>query len=82
VYISPINGLAACTGHTLEGNILFAQGIILRFGGLLGVQMSTRTLPKLPDSIVSLVLRIFLGILSIYIFWEAWINYQQIVPNL
>ncbi len=77
-----ITGLAACTGHTLEGNILFLQGIILGFGGLLGVQMSTRTLPKLADSTVSLVLRVFLGILSIYIFWEAWINYQQIIPNL
>lgn len=71
-----ITAIAACTGHTLEGNILFIQGIILGCGGLLGVQMSTRTLPKLPDSVVSLVLRIFLGILSVYLFWEAWINYQ------
>ncbi|MBH8573637.1 sulfite exporter TauE/SafE family protein [Nostocaceae cyanobacterium CENA369] len=71
-----ITALAACTGHTLEGNILFVQGLILGFGGLLGVQMSTRTLPKLPDSVVSLVLRIFLGILSVYVFWESWINYQ------
>jgi uncharacterized protein len=71
-----ITALAACTGHTLKGNILFIQGIILGCGGLIGVQMSTRTLPKIPDSIVSLALRLFLGILSIYIFWEAWINYQ------
>ncbi|MBW4685835.1 MAG: sulfite exporter TauE/SafE family protein [Komarekiella atlantica HA4396-MV6] len=73
-----ITALAACTGHTLEGNILFIQGIVLGCGGLIGVQMSTRTLPKIPDSVVSLALRIFLGILSIYIFWEAWINYQLI----
>ncbi|MBD6618543.1 sulfite exporter TauE/SafE family protein [Komarekiella sp. 'clone 1'] len=73
-----ITALAACTGHTLEGNILFFQGIILGCGGLIGVQMSTRTLPKIPDSVVSFALRIFLGILSIYIFWEAWINYQLI----
>ncbi|WP_193199143.1 sulfite exporter TauE/SafE family protein [Nostoc sp. MG11] len=73
-----ITALAACTGHTLEGNILFIQGIILGCGGLIGVQMSTRTLPKIPDTVVSLALRIFLGILSIYIFWEAWINYQLI----
>ncbi len=71
-----ITALVACTGYTLEGNILFIQGIILGCGGLLGVQMSTRTLPKIPDSVVSLALRIFLGILSIYIFWEAWITYQ------
>ncbi|NDJ21031.1 TSUP family transporter [Nostoc sp. B(2019)] len=73
-----ITALAACTGHTLEGNILFIQGIILGCGGLVGVQMSTRTLPKIPDSVVSLALRIFLGILSIYIFWEAWITYQLV----
>ncbi len=71
-----ITALAACTGHTLAGNILFVQGIILGCGGLLGVQMSTRTLPKLPDAVVSIALRIFLGILSIYIFWESWVNYQ------
>ncbi|WGV28822.1 sulfite exporter TauE/SafE family protein [Halotia branconii] len=71
-----ITALAACTGHTLAGNILFVQGLILGCGGLLGVQMSTRVLPKLPDVTVSLVLRIFLGILSIYVFWESWVNYQ------
>ena len=76
-----ITALAACTGHALEGNILFVQGIVLGCGGLLGVQISTRTLPKLPDSTVNLVLRIFLGILSIYIFWEAWTNYLFIVSN-
>ncbi|MEH1869734.1 MAG: hypothetical protein V7K69_32705 [Nostoc sp.] len=74
-----ITALAACTGHTLERNILFAQGLVLGYAGFLGVQMSTRTLPKLPDSTVSLVLRIFLGTLSIYLFWEAWINYQHII---
>ena len=73
-----ITALVACIGHTLKGNILFNPGIILASGGILGAQISTRTLPKLPDSTVSLVLRIFLGMLSIYIFWEAWINYKII----
>lgn len=67
-----ITALAACIGHALEGNILFLQGIVLGCGGLLGVQMSTRMLPKLPSSTVSLALRIFFGILSIYIFWQSW----------
>lgn len=71
-----ITALVACIGHTLKGNILFIPGIVLACGGILGAQISTRTLPKLPDSTVSLVLRIFLGMLSIYIFWEAWINYK------
>ncbi|MBE9217137.1 sulfite exporter TauE/SafE family protein [Plectonema cf. radiosum LEGE 06105] len=73
-----ITALVACIGHTLKGNILFIPGIVLGCGGILGAQISTRTLPKLPDSTVSLVLRIFLGILSIYIFWQAWISYQII----
>ena len=73
-----ITALVACIGHTLKGNILFIPGIILASGGILGAQISTRTLPKLPDSTVSLVLRFFLGMLSIYIFWEAWINYKII----
>ncbi|NJN10139.1 MAG: sulfite exporter TauE/SafE family protein [Richelia sp. RM1_1_1] len=73
-----ITALVACIGHTLKGNILFIPGIVLGCGGILGAQISTRTLPKLPDSTVSLVLRIFLGILSIYIFWQAWISYQVI----
>lgn len=68
-----ITALAACTGHALRGNILFVPGLILGCGGILGVQMSTRTLPKLPDDTVRLTLRIFLGILSVYIFWQAWV---------
>ncbi|MDF5726246.1 MAG: sulfite exporter TauE/SafE family protein [Rhizonema sp. PD37] len=67
-----ITAVAACIGHALKGNILFLQGIILGCGGLLGVQISTRLLPKLPDSTVSLALRIFFGILSMYIFWQSW----------
>ncbi len=67
-----ITAIAACIGHALKGNILFLQGIILGCGGLLGVQISTRMLPKLPDSTVSLALRIFFGILSMYIFWQSW----------
>lgn len=73
-----ITALVACIGHTLKGNILFIPGIVLGCGGILGAQISTRTLPKLPDYTISLVLRIFLGLLSIYIFWEAWINYKTI----
>ena len=41
-----ITALVACIGHTLKGNILFIPGIVLGCGGLLGAQISTRTLPK------------------------------------
>lgn len=71
-----ITAISACVGHTLNGNVLFTEGILLGIGGLLGAQISTRMLPKLPDEVVSISFRTMLGILSIYIFWQAWRNYR------
>ncbi|MFH7025992.1 MAG: sulfite exporter TauE/SafE family protein [Heteroscytonema crispum UTEX LB 1556] len=67
-----LTAISATIGHTLSGNILFIQGIILGCGGLLGAQISTRFLPKLPDHVVSFAFRTLLAILSVYIFWQAW----------
>jgi uncharacterized membrane protein YfcA/ABC-type phosphate transport system substrate-binding protein len=64
--------VSACIGHAAKGNVLFFEGIVLGVGGLLGAQLSTRLLPKLPDAIVSLTFRSLLGVLSIYMFWQAW----------
>jgi phosphate transport system substrate-binding protein len=64
--------VSACVGHAAKGNVLFFEGTILGIGGLLGAQLSTRVLPKLPDAIVSLTFRGLLGVLSIYMFWQAW----------
>lgn len=71
-----ITAISACVGHTLNGNVLFTEGILLGIGGFLGAQISTRMLPKLPDEVVSIAFRTMLGILSIYIFWQAWRNYR------
>lgn len=71
-----ITAISACVGHTLSGNVLFIEGILLGVGGLLGAQISTRILPKLPDEVVSIAFRAMLGILSIYIFWQAWKIYE------
>jgi uncharacterized protein len=67
-----ITAISATIGHTLSGNVLFIPGIILGCGGLFGAQISTRFLPRLPDHVVSLAFRTLLGVLSIYIFWQAW----------
>ncbi|BAU65153.1 hypothetical protein STA3757_25320 [Stanieria sp. NIES-3757] len=67
-----ITSISACLGHAYQGNILWLEGIILGLGGLVGAQVSTRFLPKLPDKVVSLGFNILLGILSTYIFWQAW----------
>ncbi len=69
------NGLGFGDG-TIRQNVLWIPGLILGTGGLMGVQISTRTLPKLPDETVSLLFRGFLAILSLYIFWQAWQNYR------
>ena len=71
-----ITALSACLGHALQGNVLWNEGIILGAGGLLGAQIGTRYLPRLPDEVVSFIFRFMLAILSIYIFWQAWNAYK------
>jgi uncharacterized membrane protein YfcA len=71
-----ITAISSCVGHAAAGNILIAPGLILGFGGLVGVQFSTRFLPRLPDKLVSMLFRSMLALLSIYIFFQAWQNYQ------
>ena len=78
-----ITAISACLGHAVHGNLwltsdsLFEQkivigGIIMGMGGLLGAQLSTRLLPKLPDEIITIAFRTLLAILAVYIFWQAW----------
>ncbi|MDJ0694663.1 sulfite exporter TauE/SafE family protein [Mastigocoleus sp. MO_188.B34] len=75
-----ITAISASIGHGMSGNILFSQGLILGFGGLLGAQISTRFLPKFSDKVISIYFRILLVSLSIYMFWQALevYKYQQI----
>ncbi|BAY83144.1 hypothetical protein NIES267_26310 [Calothrix parasitica NIES-267] len=67
-----ISSISSAYRHAIEGNILLIEGLILGFGGLFGAQLSTRYLPKLPDQVVSLIFRIGLAILAVYIFWRAF----------
>lgn len=71
-----ITAISASIGHAAAGNILVAPGLILGVGGLVGVQFSTRFLPKLPDQFVSVLFRSMLALLSLYIFFQAWQSYQ------
>ncbi|GET42631.1 sulfite exporter TauE/SafE family protein [Microseira wollei] len=73
-----VTAVSACTEYVFEGKVLFIQGLLLGAGGLIGSQISTRFLPKLSDSIVLLVFRSFLGIMSIYMFWQAWNFYHPV----
>jgi uncharacterized membrane protein YfcA len=72
-----ITGISACAGHAIAGNVLFLIGIILGLGGLLGAQISTRYLPKLPDRVVSFCFYTMLFLLSLYTFLEAWKSFRH-----
>ncbi len=73
-----ITAISATTGHAFRGNVLWITGLILGMGGLLGAQVSTRFLPKLSDRVVSLAFNTLLLILSFYIFWQAWQQYNVV----
>ncbi len=73
-----ITAISATVGHAFRGNVLWVEGLLLGTGGLLGAQISTRILPKLPDNVVSLAFRSLLAILSIYVFWQAWQSYNAV----
>ncbi|MEB3179417.1 MAG: sulfite exporter TauE/SafE family protein [Nostocaceae cyanobacterium] len=72
-----ITAVSACVGHAVNGNVLFVEGLLLGVGGLLGAQISTRMLPKLPDKVISFAFCTMLAILSTYIFWQAWNIYHS-----
>lgn len=67
-----ITSISACVGHAAKGHILWMTGLILGMGGLVGAQISSRFLPKLPDLFVALCFNILLGMLSIYVFYQAY----------
>jgi uncharacterized membrane protein YfcA len=67
-----ITSISACLGHAYQGNVLWLEGVILGLGGLLGAQVSTRFLPRLPDPIVGFGFNLLLAILAVYTFWLAW----------
>lgn len=67
-----LTAIASTLGHALQGNVIWLGGLILGCGGLVGVQFSTRALPKLPDRVVALLFRTLLTFLIAYTLWQAW----------
>ena len=57
--------------HTLNGNVLWLPGLTLGVGGIIGAQFGTRLLPKIPERSVSLMFRLLLIALSIYMIIRA-----------
>ena len=52
--------------HTLQGNVLWAAGGLLSLGGVLGAQLGSRTLPKLPERQVNRLFRLLLLLMATY----------------
>ena len=71
-----ITSISACLGHGLRGNILLVEGFILGLGGLIGAQISSRFLPRLPSKIVTIAFNGLLAILSVYVMYLAYIIYN------
>ncbi len=72
-----ITSISACLGHYEQGNIVFLEGIFLGFGGLVGVQISSHFLPKLPDKVVGICFNSLLVILACYFFFRAYTNFNS-----
>ncbi|HSM82680.1 MAG TPA: sulfite exporter TauE/SafE family protein [Nodosilinea sp.] len=73
-----ITGLWACLWHAQAGNVLWVTGLILGAAGAIGVQVSTRYLPRLPDQAVAIMFRMLLALLSGYFFFKAWASYSAL----
>lgn len=48
------------TQHAYNGNVLWIPGVCLGVGGIIGAQLGTRVLPKLPSRVVNLLFRLLL----------------------
>jgi uncharacterized protein len=69
-----LTAISATIGHSINGHVLFDRGIILGIGGLLGAQLGTRYLPKLPDTVISNLFRLTLFLTAIYSFSQGIIK--------
>lgn len=68
--IAPISA-SALFRHADQGNVLWVSGLSLGLGCLLGAQIGTRLLHRLPSQLVTLLFRILLVSLAAYMLWEA-----------
>ena len=71
-----VTSISACLGHGLRGNILLLEGLILGLGGLIGAQISSRFLPRLPSKVIAIAFNSLLGLLSIYVMYLACNSYS------
>ncbi|WP_338431209.1 sulfite exporter TauE/SafE family protein [Synechococcus elongatus] len=66
-----VTACSALTGYAIAGDVLWREGLWLGLGGLLGVQVTTRLLPKLPSLLVQRCFQLLLLTFAIYFIWKA-----------
>ena len=67
--------ISSCIVHATQGNVLYLEGVTLGVGGMIGSQLGTRVLPKLPDLVVSRIFVVFLASMAVLNLWQAWKSY-------
>ena len=67
-----LTAISATLAHARLGNVVWLFGVAVGLGGLIGAQLGTRFLPKLPNEMVSLAFRSLMAVLALYTFWRAW----------
>ena len=67
--------ISSCIVHATQGNVLYLEGLTLGIGGMIGSQLGTRVLPKLPNSLVSRIFVLFLASMAVLNLWQAWKSY-------
>jgi uncharacterized membrane protein YfcA len=67
-----ITAVSALGWHSLRGNVHGSMGLLLGLGGLLGVQLGTRYLPRLPNRVVNLMFKAVLALFALFFFYRAW----------
>jgi uncharacterized protein len=67
-----LTAASATIGHSINHHVLYAHGLLLGIGGLLGAQFGTRYLPKLPDVLVGRLFRLTLLLVAIYSFMRGF----------
>ena len=66
-----ITATVACLFNAARGDIVPIAGVLLGIGGLVGVQFSTRFLPRLSNEWVNRLFQTLLIVLSLYMFWQS-----------
>ncbi len=66
-----ITALGAAAAHAMHGHVLLTAGIMLGLGGILGAQIGTRALPRLPENVVKFVFAALALMLAVALIFRA-----------